>query len=65
MEEIGKNLAFSLTQYFVIPFIESEPKKAGISNSRFLLMNRPNVYSKIIATIPPKVTIMILGEWND
>lgn len=65
VEEIGKNLAFSLTQYFVIPFIEPGPKKAGISNSRFLLMNRPNVYSEIIATIPPKVTIMILGEWND
>ena len=65
IEKIARNLAISLTQYFIVPFIEPTPIKIGISNSRFSLMNKPNVYSEIIATIPPKVTVDILGEWNE
>lgn len=69
IDAIAENLAMSLADYFVIPFVDPKEIQFGIVdiNSGSLNMrNAPSVNSQIIGSIPDDTTIPIfskVGDW--
>ena len=68
IQAIGENLALSVTEYFGIPFVEPQtPRRArvSISSGTLNLRSRPNLNSRILASMPNGANLTVLGAWRD
>ena len=68
IDAIGRNLALSVTEYFGIPLAEPQaPRRArvNISSGTLNLRNRPNLNSRILASMPNGANLTVLGAWRD
>ncbi len=68
IQAIGENLALSVTEYFGIPLVEPQsPRRArvSISSGTLNLRSRPDLNSRILASIPNGANLTILGAWRD
>ena len=68
IQAIGENLALSVTEYFGIPFVEPQaPRRArvSISSGTLNLRSRPNLNSRILASMANGANLTILGAWRD
>ena len=68
LENIAKNIADSLCDYFGIPFIQSGPVRWGTvttDGSRLYIRSYPSLSGKIIGTLDNGTIVMINGETND
>lgn len=64
---IARNLVYSLTEYFGIPFVEPEPIQQGtvdISSGSLNIRSAPSLSSPVIASAYDGDTVDILGEWD-
>ena len=68
IDNIGRNLALSVTEYFGIPFIEPTPPRrasVSISSGTLNLRSRPDLNSRVIASMPNGASLTVLGAWRD
>jgi N-acetylmuramoyl-L-alanine amidase len=68
IEGIARNLVLSLTEYFGIPFVEPMEVKQGrvnVSSGTLNLRSRPELSSRIIASMPDGAALSIVGQWKD
>ena len=68
IESIARNLVVSLTEYFGIPFVEPISPRRGVvrvSSGTLNLRSRPNVNSRILASMPNGAALTIVGQWRD
>ncbi|NBI82996.1 peptidoglycan hydrolase [Clostridiaceae bacterium] len=64
---IARNLVYSLTEYFGIPFIEPEPISQGtvdITSGSLNIRSAPSLSAPVIASAYDGDTVTILGEWD-
>ncbi|MBR1969621.1 MAG: N-acetylmuramoyl-L-alanine amidase [Clostridia bacterium] len=68
IDAIGRNLALSVAEYFGIPLVDPQaPRRArvDISSGTLNLRNRPNLNSRILASMPNGANLTVLGAWRD
>jgi len=68
INEIAVNLVLSLTEYFGIPFVSaSTPRRAVVDISRgtLNLRSRPNLSSRILASMPDNASLTVVGQWRE
>ncbi len=68
IDEIARNLVFSLTEYFGIPFIEpSEPLKGRVSTVQTPLniRERPSIFSPILNSVENGEELDIIGTFGE
>ena len=68
IENIARNIALSLTEYFGIPFAEpTEPKTAAvnIASGNLNLRSRPDTSAYISARMPKGASLTVLGKVGD
>ncbi len=64
---IARNLVYSLTEYFGIPFIEPEPIQSGtvdITSGSLNIRSAPSLRAPVIASAYDGESLLILGEWD-
>ncbi len=64
---IARNLVYSLTEYFGIPFVEPEPVQSGtvdISSGSLNIRSAPSLSAPVIASAYDGEAVEILGEWD-
>ena len=64
---IARNIVYSLTEYFGIPFVEPEPIQSGtvdISSGSLNIRSAPSLSAPVIASAYDGDTVLILGEWD-
>lgn len=67
LDAIARNLVYSLTEYFGIPFIEPEEAQRGIvdiSSGSLNIRSAPSLSAPIVAHAYDGDSIDILGEWD-
>ncbi len=67
IKKIAANLVLSITQYFGVPFIEPMGIRRGVvnvSSGTLNLREKPSRTSRIIASIPNRSPLTILGQWQ-
>lgn len=65
---IAENLALSLTQYFGIPLADPQPEVPGrvaVDSGGLNLRSRPSTSAGILAVMPGRAPVTILGRWED
>ncbi|MEG0541395.1 MAG: N-acetylmuramoyl-L-alanine amidase [Angelakisella sp.] len=65
IEPIARNVVYSLTQYFGIPFVEKQaPKAANVTtrSGNLNIRSKPNVSAPILTTAPNGARITVLGS---
>ncbi len=68
LADIARNLVYSLTQYFGIPFVAPEPLLYGTvvtSSGALNIREKPDLSSAVIAQAPNGAGIAILGQADD
>lgn len=64
---IARNLVYSLTEYFGIPFVEPEPVQQGtvdITSGSLNIRSAPSLSAPVIASAYDGDPVAILGEWD-
>lgn len=64
---IARNLVYSLTEYFNIPFVEPEPVQRGtvdITTGSLNIRSAPSLSAPIVASAYDGEPVTILGEWD-
>jgi len=64
---IARNIVYSLTEYFGIPFVEPEPIQSGtvdISSGSLNIRSAPSLSAPVIASAYDGDTVLIVGEWD-
>lgn len=65
IEPIARNVVYSLTQYFGLPFVNKQAPQAGnvnITSGRLNIRSKPNAGATILATAPNGARITVLGS---
>ena len=65
IRNIARNVVYSLTEYFGIPFVQPQPERTGTVNTtsgNLNIRSRPNTGSEILTTAPNGAPITILGD---
>lgn len=66
LQNIARNIALSLTDYFGIPFIEAGPVQHAVAvtgdGSRLNLRSYPSLQGKILTQIPDGTDLLLTGE---
>ena len=68
VEKIASNVAYSLTEYFGIPFIQPAPPRPGIVSTQSTALNvrsRPSTSAAVIGRLYPGQQVTVWGEWED
>lgn len=68
IDKIAANLVLSLTEYFGIPFVQPMTPRRGtvdITTGTLNLRSRPNLSSRILASMPDGAALTVLGQWQD
>ena len=64
---IARNIVLSLTEYFQIPFFESENRHPGVVDVTYGYLNirsRPTTQAPVIAQAPDGAPITIINQWD-
>lgn len=67
INQIARNLVYSLTEYFDIPFVEPEPIQRGvvdITSGSLNIRSAPSLSAPVIASAYDGESVTILGEWD-
>ena len=67
LETIAKNLVFSLTEYFGLPFLEPRPSRPAIVDVSWGTLNirdRPDRSAPILANATDGTALNVLNEWQ-
>lgn len=65
---VAENLALSLTQYFGIPLVEPQPEVPGrvaVESGGLNLRSTPSTGGSVLAVMPNRAPLTILGRWED
>ncbi len=68
IEEIARNVAMSVTEFFGIPFVETLIDRPGIVhvNTGYLnIRSEPSVYAPALARVTNGEQVVVLGEWEN
>lgn len=68
IERIARNVVFSLTEYFGIPFVEPMPVRTGVVTTEsgpLRIRERPNLTSRVLAWAPKGSPLTVYGRWQD
>ncbi len=65
IDEISKQLIFSLDEYFGLPFVSCTNTTEGISLADESIRKRPTLNSEVIGSIEKNAKVQILGQWED
>ena len=68
IDEIAKNLVFSLTQYFGIPFLEPSAPFTGTVSTNYGVLNireRPSLFAPILNTAENGEELNIIGQFGE
>ncbi len=68
ISKIARNVVFSLTEYFGIPFVEPIPVRKGIvttCSGPLHIREKPSTSSKILAWAPKGSPLTVYGRWED
>ena len=67
LDSIARNLVFSLTEYFGLPFLEPRPSQPAIVDVSWGTLNirdRPNRSAPILANAADGTSLTVLNEWQ-
>lgn len=68
IEELGRNVVLSLTEYFGIPFLEPEPIQTAtveVGSGNLNIRSAPSLTAPIIGKAPDGAQVFVLGRYGD
>lgn len=67
INNIARNLALSVAQYFEVPYLEPTQPRSGVVDLNSGILNiraQPDAHAPIVATAKDGDPVTVLGEWN-
>ena len=68
IDAIARNLVFSLTQYFGLPFLEPQEPRRAIVNTYSTALNireMPSVMATLVGQAPRGAEVTVYGQWEE
>ena len=65
LDEISKQIIFTLDEYFGLPFVACTTKESGMPKSDESLRKRPNLNSEVVGSVEKNSKVNVLGQWED